>query len=348
MEVHINTYGATLRVRGDVFLIRSTPIDGSGLETTTELAPQHVSAFLVYTNAASISADAVALASKHGIPIVFMDNIGQSFGRLHYDLSPSSVEVQLGQLYLVGKPQSIELVRHWLCLKLKRKLQLLKSLERWRDEAKVAILTAAQQQLNGFLAKLQALTISYTAECLSTLRGLEGNASKIYFEALSKLVPNEYRFDGRSRRPAQDLFNAFLNFGYGVLYNQVENALVRHGIHPSIGFLHSMKRHQKAMLFDFIEPYRPWVDRIIVKLCSDKVITSKHVKPHKNGLWLSKDGVNLFLKYFHDLFNAEIGQLNGKPISCHRLLQKEVDILAKKFREAWSSQAPAHFEPSLN
>jgi CRISPR-associated protein Cas1 len=347
MEVHINTYGAALRVRGEVFLVRTTALDGSG-DATNEYAPQQVSAFLVYTNAASLSADAVELAAKHGIPIVFMNGMGQSLGRIHYDLSPSDIEVQLGQLYLVGKPQSIELVQHWLCQKLKRKLQLLKQLERWRKNEKIALLTAAQAQLQQYLQRLQSLSVNYSAECLATIRGIEGNASKQYFEAISKLLPAEYRFDSRSRRPAKDIFNAFLNFGYGVLYNLVENTLLRHGIHPSIGFMHSMKRYQKAMLFDFIEPYRPWVDAVIVKICAQKLVTTKHLRPHKNGLWLSKDGITLFLENFHEQFNKDLLLLSGKPISYLRLLQQEAESLAHKLRKTWKAQAPFHYDLSYN
>ena len=35
------------------------------------------------------------------------------------------------------------------------------------------------------------------------LMGLEGTAGRVYFKCLSKLMPEKYRFDGRSRRPAQ-------------------------------------------------------------------------------------------------------------------------------------------------
>src|SRR5262249_5380163 len=35
-----------------------------------------------------------------------------------------------------------------------------------------------------------------------------------------------YRFDGRSRQPAKDGFNAVLNYSYGVLYSLVERACV--------------------------------------------------------------------------------------------------------------------------
>jgi len=55
-----------------------------------------------------------------------------------------------------------------------------------------------------------------------TLMGLEGSAGRAYFACLGQLVPEAYRFEGRSRHPARDAFNAMLNYSYGVLYSLVE------------------------------------------------------------------------------------------------------------------------------
>jgi CRISPR-associated protein Cas1 len=49
--------------------------------------------------------------------------------------------------------------------------------------------------------------------------GLEGKVARAYFNAISSIMPERYRFAGRSRNPAKDEFNAMLNYGYGVLYS---------------------------------------------------------------------------------------------------------------------------------
>lgn len=43
--------------------------------------------------------------------------------------------------------------------------------------------------------------------------GFEGSASKYYFQALSKVIVNDFAFNGRNRRPAVDPFNCMLNLG---------------------------------------------------------------------------------------------------------------------------------------
>ncbi len=71
----------------------------------------------------------------------------------------------------------------------------------------------------------------------STLRGgLEGTAGRVYFNTLSSLLVERYRFHGRSFRPAGDPFNAFLNYAYGVLYSRVEKVLIIAGLRSICGF----------------------------------------------------------------------------------------------------------------
>ena len=51
------------------------------------------------------------------------------------------------------------------------------------------------------------------AESINQLIGFEGLASKYYFQALSKVIVNDFAFNGRNRRPAVDPFNCMLNLG---------------------------------------------------------------------------------------------------------------------------------------
>lgn len=348
MEVHINTYGGGLRVRGEIFVVTLPDITGAGNDVQKEFAPHQVNAFTLYTRGCSVSSDAVALAAANGVSIIFTDKLGQSIGRMNYEMSAADIEVQLGQLSLVGKPQSIEYAKQWLGTKFKRKMHFLGRLERYRDGEKLALLQATRLQLAQISAQLKALPTTVTKENMASIRGFEGNGSKLYFDTLSKLLPPEYQYDGRSRRPAQDIFNAFLNFGYGVLYNQVENALCHYGIHPYIGFFHSMQRRQKAMLFDFIEPYRPWMDNLVFSLCSRKQITRGHVQEHENGLWLNKDGISLLLETFHDAFDKAVIEVQGNLVSYKLMLYREAESFARQMRQIWQQRFGENLTHSLS
>ena len=52
------------------------------------------------------------------------------------------------------------------------------------------------------------------------LRGLEGQAARLYFDAFGRMILTEdkaFRFEGRNRRPPRDRCNAMLSFGYTLL-----------------------------------------------------------------------------------------------------------------------------------
>lgn len=63
-----------------------------------------------------------------------------------------------------------------------------------------------------------------------SLMGLEGTLGSKYWQLICHLLPDEVNFEGRKRRRARDLVNSLLNYGYGVLYSQVLNAIIYAGL----------------------------------------------------------------------------------------------------------------------
>src|SRR5207253_5967923 len=90
-------------------------------------------------------------------------------------------------------------------------------------------------------------------ELRGSLMGLEGVAGREYFAALSLALPERFRFQGRSRSPARDEFNCFLNYAYGVLYSLVERACLLSGLDPCIGLMHTDNYNKPSLVFDLIE-----------------------------------------------------------------------------------------------
>ena len=99
------------------------------------------------------------------------------------------------------------------------------------------------------------------------IRGVEGRASRVYFAALSLVIPPDLYRGRRSQHPAEDVFNAYLNYCYGILYNEVEKACILAGLDPYIGFLHAERYGKRSFVYDVIEQFRqPVVDRMVITL----------------------------------------------------------------------------------
>ncbi len=73
------------------------------------------------------------------------------------------------------------------------------------------------------------------------------------------LEPAPFRRD----TDGKDSVNSQLNYGYAILRAAVARALVSAGLHPALGIKHANRANAYCLADDFIEPFRPLVDRAV-------------------------------------------------------------------------------------
>jgi CRISPR-associated protein Cas1 len=156
--------------------------------------------------------------------------------------------------------------------------------------------------------------------------GLEGSSGRIYFAALSYVLPDRYKFNGRSRNPARDEFNALLNYAYGVLYGKVEKGCILAGLDPYVGIIHTDHYNKKSLVFDLIENFRVWADEMVVKLFASRKVKGEHFDKLQNGYTLNQEGkavligsLNLFLDESVRYRGRNIKRVNIIQFECHRI-----------------------------
>jgi CRISPR-associated protein Cas1 len=99
------------------------------------------------------------------------------------------------------------------------------------------------------------------------LRGIEGDATRRYFQAVrAHLWGTDTTFDLRTRRPPRDPVNALLSFSYALLTTEIVGALESVGLDPQLGLMHSMRPGRPALALDLLEELRPVADRFAVRL----------------------------------------------------------------------------------
>jgi len=105
---------------------------------------------------------------------------------------------------------------------------------------------------------------------LDGLRGIEGNAARIYFEVFDELITQQkadFFFHERSRRPPLDNVNALLSFLYTLLRHDCEAALESVGLDPAVGFLHRDRPGRPSLALDLMEEFRAVLaDRLALSL----------------------------------------------------------------------------------
>jgi CRISPR-associated protein Cas1 len=153
--------------------------------------------------------------------------------------------------------------------------------------------------------------------------------SKIYFETLAEIINKKYKFKGRSRNPALDPFNCFLNYSYGILYSNVEKACILAGLDPYIGIMHTDNYNKKALVYDLIEKYRGYMDGIVFKLFSSRKVTDNCFDMVENGYYLNKVGKKILPKDYNDELEKKI-KYKDRNIAFRDIIQFDCHRIANR------------------
>lgn len=335
MELHLQSFGTKLRVKDGIFKITKPDISGAGLHEEEEYAAHQVKTLLLQSGT-SVSVDALILALQQDTDLLVLDRLGNPLGRLLSNRPTSTLTIWKNQLDVSLTPEAVRIAKGWVEDKIRGRIQYLRGLKNHRSAAKQRRIEQAEAEMSDVLARLHRLPVRDADKAAASIRGLEGAAGKHYLSALNDLLPNEYRFEGRSTQPAEDMFNAFLNYGYGILRRKVERALVLAGVHPYIGFMHADGYQRTSMVFDFMEPFRVWVDETVLKLFFGKQPNRRHVQPHgDNGLWLNTMGTRLLGTAFGKFLQEERQELEGRWHTLEHFLSESARRFASQLI-AWN------------
>ena len=336
MEITVNTYGAYLHVKEDMFEVRIKDTEApNGVRTQQRAA--HKVRTIILAQGTMLSTAAVKLALKNNIDIVFIENDGFPIGRIWHGKLGSTTKIRKRQLETSLNTEGVKFVKSWITQKVDNQRDFIQDLKKHRPQH-ADFLNDKIQKLEALIISIQSLEGTKISDIADTLRGLEGTAGRLFFETQSYVLPSEHQFKGRSSRPAQDGYNAFLNYCYGFLYRRVEKSLIIAGIDPYVGFFHRDDYNQKSMVFDFIEPYRIWADTAVFRLFSAKKINKSHFDELANGISLNKEGKALAAEHFANYLDEDKIRHKNRNETRGNALQSDCHAFANALLERAPSE----------
>jgi len=316
MQLVINTRGAYLKKEKNCFLVKNE-------DKSMEISADKVDSILISTSA-TITTDAIEFAVENNIDIVFLDFNGNPFGRVWHSKLGSTTLIRRRQLEAERSTTGFNLARGWIVQKVENQLDFLKDLKKNRPDddtlaPRIAKITGLKENLTGMKGSLD--------EKRGSIMGIEGMASLTYFDALSSIMPETWKFNGRSRDPARDAFNCLLNYGYGVLYSRVEKGCIIAGLDPYMGFLHTDNYNKKSFVFDLIEIFRIHIDRTVMNLFSKKQVHEGLFDKIPGGLYLNKEGKAVLISAVNESLDRNI-DYNGRNVKVRNTIQMECHSIA--------------------
>jgi len=296
MDLYINTFGTYLRKSQDMFELEK---DGQ----KTRISPKKVRSIVIGTSV-FLTSDAVKLAVENNIDILMTDDFGNPYGRFWHSRFGSTAFIRRRQLEIFETAEGLNLAKEWIKNKINSSINHLKELE-YKRHSKSEIIEEKIAEIAKFIYKLDEVS-GNLEEKRNTIMAYEGNAARHYYEILSYLMPEPFKFEGRSYRPAKDEFNCLLNYAFGVLYGKVEKACIIAGLDPFVGILHVDNYNKKSLVFDIIENFRHLAWRTVFSMFSRKKINKSYFDNIRNGIKLNQDGKKALLEDFTERLNKKV------------------------------------------
>lgn len=325
MNLIINSYGATLQKENNLFVVSTA----EGRQTF----PPDVVRSISINKSARITSDAILLAIKNQVEVLFVNDLGEPEGRVWSVKYGSVSNIRKGQINFLYSGKAIDWVKELIATKIDRQIALLLGLQPGidRDVKSHNVFKYAINSMEDYKLKIEKTEGEFVSDIAPSLRGWEGASGKKYFSCLALLMPDFYQFQVRDRQPAKDPFNALLNYAYGILYGKAEGALIKAGIDPYVGIFHRDEYNRPALVFDFIEYYRTWMDYVVLRLCQEEAIPEESFErsAETEGIRLLPLAKRILIQSVND-FLDEIVTI-GKPLSRLSHIEADAHKLASIF-----------------
>jgi len=317
MQLVVNSRGSYLRKKNNCFLIKND-------DKVLEVSAKKIESILI-TTSAYISTDAIKFAMDNNIDIIFLDHFGNPYGRVWHSKLGSTTLIRRKQLESSTGDRGLNLAKEWIICKIDNQIELLKNLKNSRPHKENALKAYIDSIEDKKIALLKIKGV--LEEKRNSIMAVEGMAAKEYFEALSYIMPERFKFKGRSRNPAKDEFNCLLNYGYGVLYSMVEKGCILAGLDPYLGFIHADNYNKKSLVFDLIEMFRFLVDKTVIYLFSKRKVKKECFEQIKNGLSLNQEGKVILISALNETLDKKV-RYRGRNIRNRNIIQFECHRIA--------------------
>lgn len=156
----------------------------------------------------------------------------------------------------------------------------------------------------------------------------EAKVSKLYYEELRNVLPSEYGFASRTRRPPKDPLSACLSYGNMHLYRVCEGLLEAHGLDPRLGFLHKPFRRRPSLALDLAEEFRqPVIEAAVVPAFTSRSMSLK-ADFIKNGeaVYLNRRGRAKLIKLLTHRLELRVARNITLRQSIHAQVHKLIDF----------------------
>ena len=262
---------------------------------------------LVLGGSGSISLDALKLLALNNIPIVFVGS-GGAFATCHPFFMHGTVITRREQFLAYRDDRGLNLARGFVKGALLNKSMVLRYFAKNREDSVASILLRYADKIDSLVEHVDNVDGGDLDDLRLVLMGYEGEGTHLYYEALSNIVPKEFSFSRREKRPPKDPVNSLLSYGYIILNSIVSVAIAKAGLEPFAGFLHTDRSGKPSLVLDISEEFRqPIVDIVVISLFTRKWVSLDDFEFTDSGtVLIGKGGKRKFFDKFRERLKSRV------------------------------------------
>jgi CRISPR-associated protein Cas1 len=324
-SLYITDHRARISARHGSLLV----VNGDGSRSRVPLEALEA---VVLVGHAQMTSEAIAACATRHVRVASL----QGNGKVRYVLGgglSGNVHLRLAQYRAAQEPERCLGIARWIVAgKLQNARRMLR---RWTWDA----LPRQRRQLEqldasiaGLLSRLPRVGDG------DTVRGFEGEGSRLYFEGLREhllAAGCQLVFEARNRRPPRDPVNATLSFVYGLLLTEITGAAEAVGLDPQVGYLHGLRPGRPSLALDLMEEFRPaYADRFVVSLLTRKVLGAEDFFITTGGAcYLAESGRRKVIESYEVYKTEEVAHaLLGRDVARGALPTIQAILMARHLR----------------
>lgn len=328
--LYVTEAGSVVGINGGYFEVKQK----NGL---VRKVPKEKMESITVFNGSTVTNQCIAECLQMGVPVNYFSSKGLYFGKL---VSTSHVSADRLKKQVYASDDEI------FCLEFSKKIIKAKIhnqmvvLRRYIKNSAVDLAECIHNM------KISENKIN-TCKSVDEIMGYEGIAARNYFSGLSALVKDDFKFNGRSRRPPKDPFNSMLSLGYTILMYVIYGEIENRGLSPYISFLHSIREKHPSLASDLMEEWRAVIaDSVVMSLVQGKEIDIENFTSEEGkGVYLDKEGMKIFISKFEKKINSENRYItyDGESSSFRRCIY----IQTTRLVDAIENKDPSLYKPVM-
>lgn len=264
MNLIVDAFGCFLGKHSERLVVKQKA------QTVQEVPLFDLEQVLIIAGGISLSSDVIRECAERGIPLHFLSFTGNPYACLISPELTGTVKTRREQLLAFADGRGVTLAKVFVAGKLSNQANLVKYMAKYRkriDRDLHERVREASLEIERLARDASELAGENVDQIRPHLLNIEGRGASMYWQAIKELLLVDVDWPGRETRGAQDLVNSLLNYGYGVLYTQIQQALILAGLDPYAGYLHVDRAGKPSMVLDLIEEFRQTVvDRTVFSL----------------------------------------------------------------------------------